>query len=157
MPISLRKTVSPSQALLLPVYGRSLATPLTIRGMGVGKRIRSLRKAAGLAQGKLAALAEMPQSTLSSIEHGDSETPRGDHLLRLASVLKVSQDWLITGQGSPVPMVQPGIDESELLLIYRDLTDTSRAALIASARAMLGTQPKPTPASPLKRATSKQK
>lgn len=124
--------------------------------MGVGKRIRALRKAAGLAQGKLAALAGMPQSTLSSIEHGDSNTPRGDHLIQLAAVLKVSQEWLVTGLGSPVQAVQPAIDESELLQTYRDLTEVNKGALLAAARALLAAQPMPTAASPLKR-TSKQK
>lgn len=119
--------------------------------MGVGKRIRALRKASGLSQGKLAALASIPQSTLSSIEHGDSKIPRGDHLSQIASALKVNQEWLITGLGSPVPLVQPDIDESELIQIYRDMTDTNKGALIATARALLTSQPMPTPASPLKR------
>ena len=121
-------------------------------GMGVGRRIKALRKAAGLSQGRLASLADMPQSTLSSIEHGDSQIPRGDRLAKLAAVLKVSPDWLIAGHGSPVPPVQPDIDESEVLQIYRDLTPANRGALIATARALLESQPTPTAASPLRRA-----
>ena len=143
-----------SQALL---YGPSLPRRPKIFVMGIGKRIRALRKTAGLAQGKLAQLAKMPQSTLSSLEHGDSLVPRGDHLARIASVLKVSHEWLLTGQGSPVASMQPAIDEAELLMVYRELTDASKAALIASAHAMRGSQPNPSAASPLKRPTSKQK
>jgi transcriptional regulator with XRE-family HTH domain len=137
-------------------YGRPLETAPTIRGMGVGKRIRALRLAMGLKQGELARQAGIGQGTLSDLERGDSALPRGDSLIRLASILKVSQDWLITGMGSPVQAVQPQLDESELLQIYKDLSETNKLALLATARALLGAQPMPTTASPHKR-TVKQK
>ena len=123
----------------------------TIQGVDIGKRIRGLRKTKGLEQGQLAEMAGMPQSTLSSIEHGDSKRPRGDHLARIASALNVSAEWLLGGVGSPARPIQPEMDESELLQIYHDLSEPHRSALMAAARALLQAQPKPTAASPLKR------
>jgi transcriptional regulator with XRE-family HTH domain len=134
-------------------YGPPLTRLFTIGGMGAGGRIKALRLAMGLDQGELARLARIAQSTLSDLERGDSKQPRGDSLVRLAAVLKVDQDWLITGEGLPVQRVQPNIDESELLHIYRDLADPNKQALLATARALLGTQPTPTAASPLTRDT----
>lgn len=142
-----------SQALAQTIYVLPLGRSPTISGMGVGKRIRAVRTAMGLAQGRLAKLAGIPQSTLSSIEHGDSKTPRGDHLVALAAVLRVDQDWLITGHGLPVQRMQPDIDESEMLQLYADLSQANRLALLATAKALLGSQPTPTPASPLRRET----
>ena len=119
--------------------------------MGVGKRIRDLRKASGLRQGELARRAGMSQSALSDLERGDTTVPRGDSLVGLAVALKVSHQWLMSGEGSPVELMQPDLDESELLQIYKDLSEPNRAALVGAAKAMLGTQPKPTRTSPLKR------
>lgn len=121
--------------------------------MGVGKRVQAIRKAKGLGQGELARKAGIKQSTLSDLERGDSKNPRGDSLVKIANALHVSQEWLITGEGLPVQPVVPNIDESELLAIYRDLGEANKTALLAAARAMLGTQPSPTAASPFKRQT----
>lgn len=133
-------------------YGTPLVVTPTIRVMSVGKRVRALRMAQGLKQGELARRAKVEQSTLSDLERGDTKQPRGDTLVSLAEALRVSHDWLMTGEGTPVQPVHPDIDESELLSIYRDLSETNRLGLLAAARAMLGSQPKPTAASPLKRA-----
>jgi transcriptional regulator with XRE-family HTH domain len=134
-------------------YGTPLTRVFTIGGMTAGRRIKALRLAMGMDQGELAKLAKIAGSTLSDLERGDSKQPRGDTLVKLAAVLKVDQDWLITGEGLPVQRVQPNLDESELLHIYRDLADSNKQALLATARALLGTQPNPTAASPLNRDT----
>ena len=128
-------------------YGRPLAALPTIPGMRVGKRIRDLREARGLEQGDLAKLARIKQSTLSDLERGRSKSPRGDTLVKLAAALEVDPDSLMTGdpkQHKP----QPDIEHAELLDIYLALTDSHRSALLAAARAMLGSQPEPPPPSP---------
>lgn len=132
-------------------YGRPLETVPTIYGMNVGKRIRSLRLAAGMKQGELARLAKIKQSTLSDLERGDSARPRGDSLTALANALKVSHEWLISGEGLPVQLVQPTIEESELLHLFREMTEPNKMALLAAARAMRETQPNTSAASPLRR------
>jgi transcriptional regulator with XRE-family HTH domain len=136
-------------------YGKPFERTPMIAVMGVGKRIKALRLAKGLDQGELARAAKIAQSTLSDLERGDSERPRGDSLVRLAAVLEVDHDWLMTGQGIPTPKMQPNIDEGHLLTMYRDLSEANRAALLATARALLDSQPDPTPSSPLKRAHAK--
>lgn len=93
----------------------------------------------------------MSQSALSDLERGDSILPRGDSLTGVASALKVSPSWLLSGTGTPVAPVVPSIEESELIAIFRDMAPGNKAALIAAARAMLESQPEPTAASPLKR------
>lgn len=119
--------------------------------MGVGKRIKALRLAKGMDQGELARAAKIAQSTLSDLERGDSARPRGDSLIRLAAALEVDHDWLMTGQGLPTQKVHPSIEEGHLLTMFRDLSEANRAALVATARALLDSQPEPTASSPLKR------
>ena len=55
----------------------------------LGRRIRSLRKARGLSQEKLAELAEISPKYLSRIETGREENPTLNFFLRLAKGLKV--------------------------------------------------------------------
>lgn len=127
-------------------FGKFISgTPLNccpmMAAMSVGSRIRKLRLEKGMDQGELARAAKIKQSTLSDLERGDSQRPRGDTLVRLAAILQVDQEWLMTGEGLPTPREAPGIDESHLLSMYRALNDSNRAALIAAARALLDSQP----------------
>jgi transcriptional regulator with XRE-family HTH domain len=135
--------------------GRPFPTIPTIYGMGVGQRIRALRLAMGMEQGQLARLAKIKQSTLSDLERGDSKNPRGDTLVQIAAALHVDHDWLMTGEGLPQRKLQPDIDQSELLAIYTALTSGNRGALMATARALLDSQPTPHPASPYRREQKK--
>ncbi len=63
-----------------------------------GARLKQARTEARLTQAELAAMAQMPPSTIGSLEHA-SHTPRGDHLLRLALACNVSPWWLMFGTG----------------------------------------------------------
>lgn len=138
--MSLRYPVENASGTTYPHYGNPFGIIRNLGGMKVGARIRALRKAAGLKQGALANAAGMPQSTLSDIERGDIEMPGGDVLVRIAQALKVSPDALVADGEDPVPALTT-LDESELLAIYRVLTDASRGALLAAARAMQDAQP----------------
>ena len=122
-------------------YGTPFWDNPMIRGMSVGSRIKKLRLEMGLDQGELARAAKIKQSTLSDLERGDSQRPRGDTLVRLASILQVDQEWLMTGNGLPTQRVTPDLDEAHLLAMYRSMTDGNRAALIATAKALLDSQP----------------
>jgi transcriptional regulator with XRE-family HTH domain len=144
-----------SKGVAAPFYGTPFERFAMIPVMSVGKRIKALRLAKGLDQGELAKAAKIANSTLSDLERGDSARPRGDTLVRLAAVLEVDHDWLMTGHGLPTPKVQPDLDESQLLTLYRDLSEANRSALLATAQALLNSQPEPTAASPLRRSTSK--
>lgn len=123
--------------------------------MRAGERIKDLRKSMGLTQPELAELAKIKQASLSELETGETKRPRGDTLVRIAKALQVDPDWLITGAGSPARAVQPDEAQQELLAIWNDLAEANRIALMATARALLGSQPKPTKNAPFKRAKQK--
>lgn len=105
----------------------------------------------GLTQSELATLARVTQASLSELETGESKHPRGDTLVKIAKALDVDPDWLITGAGRPTRATQTDDDQHELLLMWKDLTDGNRGALMAAARALLSSQPKPTKTSPHRR------
>ena len=126
----------------------------------MGKRVRALRKARGLTQVQLAALLRVSQPGISDIERGDTHAVTGETLTALARALQTNPDWIITGKGSPAPAVSTGIEEGELLAIFRELRPDQREALMIVARSMSDQngQP-PTAANPFRRparATSKQ-
>lgn len=113
-----------------------------------GQRIKGMRVSLGITQGELAKRALMKQGTISELESGVSQRPRGDSLVRIAKALDVDPDWLITGKGSPVRAAKPDEDEQELLVIWHDLTPANRVGLMAAARGLLSSQPKPTKGAP---------
>lgn len=119
--------------------------------MGTGARIKGLRKSLGLTQPELAKLAKIQQGTLSELETGESKNPRGDTLVRIAKALQVDPDWLVSGAGSPQRAVQPNPEQEELLSLWGDMTDGNRLALMATARALTGSQPTPSKSAPFKR------
>lgn len=63
----------------------------------LGERLLSARKDNGLSQPQLAEKARVDQSRLSKYERNETD-PSTETLARLASVLGVSLDWLITGK-----------------------------------------------------------
>lgn len=62
-------------------------------------RLRHARKLRGLNQVDLAKKSGMAQATISELETGESRSPWGTNLARLAQALKVNPDWLATGKG----------------------------------------------------------
>ena len=65
----------------------------------VGERIRKGRKSMGWKQIDLASKAEISKSFLSNIENGKTRAS-GDSLLKIAQVLGVSIDFLLTGKST---------------------------------------------------------
>jgi transcriptional regulator with XRE-family HTH domain len=61
----------------------------------LGWRVRERRKALGLSQEALARQLVVSKNTVARWESGAQ--PRGVRLSRLASALRVSADWLLTG------------------------------------------------------------
>ena len=119
-------------------YGRPLATGVTIIGMRIGARVRKLREALGIKQGELARMVGIKQSTLSDLERGDSRRPRGDTLTGLAEALRVTPEHIISGEEPPLQARKPeDPDVAELMDLYKQLTRAHRAALLATARALV--------------------
>ena len=65
-----------------------------ISAASIGQRIKTARDLLGYTQAKLASEAEITPAAISQIEAGD-RTPSSPILRRIASVLKVSTDFLL--------------------------------------------------------------
>ena len=97
--------------------------------MTPGQRIKEKRKELGIRQAQLARMVDMSPSSLSGIERGGSKLPNAEHLLRIASILSVSQAWIITGKGGAIESLTP--DEERLVNRMRKMTGPQKAALTA--------------------------
>lgn len=64
--------------------------------VSMGKRIKEIRKAAGLRQWQLAQILGTTQSAVHKYEHGVIPEPR--RLIELARIGRTSIEWLLTGQ-----------------------------------------------------------
>jgi transcriptional regulator with XRE-family HTH domain len=108
-------------------------------GMSVGKRIRKLRIEREWKLKDLARESGVPVSTISDLEHGRSTNPDGDTLVKLAAALETTSDWLQTGEGLPVRQ-ETRIDESEMTRLFKQLSPANKEAVLATAKALLGSQ-----------------
>ena len=102
----------------------------------LGKRIRDMRKAKGLNQTALAKLAGISQGSISWIEKGETRLLRADTLLALAKALSVNVDFLRDGTATPVPPETLSLEESELIVLFREMPPIQQDALLAQARAI---------------------
>lgn len=67
---------------------------------GIGKRIRDIRKRAGMTQGDLGRRLGVTASSVSSYESGEY-SPSTECLVEIAKIGGTSIDWLLTGEGEP--------------------------------------------------------
>lgn len=77
-----------------PVHGERTQEEFLL---DLGKRIHDLRKSAGLTQQELADQIGVSFQCISYAERGERE-PKSTNLLKLANVLHVSTDYLLTGK-----------------------------------------------------------
>lgn len=103
----------------------------------IASRIRSLRRARGLPIHKLAEAAVMSAGYLSEVERGHSAIS-GEKLARLAEVMGVSADYLLTGRdeqiaGSAV-QIPPGLSEAAKTL---DLSYAQTLRLLAGKKSLV--------------------
>ncbi|MDR2186482.1 MAG: helix-turn-helix domain-containing protein [Azonexus sp.] len=108
------------------------------------ERIKKARKALGWSQGELARRMYVSQPSVAAWESG-SKAPHTKNLMRLATLLGVSFEWLSTGRGKMQPAIeQPEPvadyamrpDEWRLLGIYARLKPLQRTALLGFLEAM---------------------
>jgi transcriptional regulator with XRE-family HTH domain len=100
-------------------------------------RVSSLRKHRGLSQAALGKRVGISQSAIAQIETGMSKTIKGNTLLKMAAALEANPRWIMTGNGEPLMLDDPG-DFSELLELYESMDDDHKAAIVAAARAFTG-------------------
>ena len=123
--------------------------------MSIGTRVKSLRKALGLSQPKLAALVGIKQPSLSYIENNPSNEIKQDTLLALAKHLHTNPQWLSTGKGSPSKTEVASIDQTEVLQLFMALCEINQSAWLSIGRTLLETQSdKPKELSPFKKSTA---
>lgn len=87
--------------------------------MGFSERLRSEMQRQGISQNKLAHMAQISQSGLSSIMRGYS-SPKEDTLRRLSEALGCSMSWLVGGDGDTT-MSDLTQEERHLIAQYRQL------------------------------------
>jgi transcriptional regulator with XRE-family HTH domain len=84
----------------------------------ITERLITIRKALGLKQGVFAQTLGIPQTTLSTIEHGKS--PLQERYIKLICLtFGVSEQWLRTGDGEIFDEASPL--EGKLLEVFRKL------------------------------------
>lgn len=66
-----------------------------------GRRVRELRKKAGLTQEALAERADLHRVTIADIERGKTREPEAATVQALANAMDASVDYILTGVGSP--------------------------------------------------------
>lgn len=102
-------------------------------------RIKEARKAAKLTQRELAEKLGIKVSTLSGYEIG-AHDPKSNNLAKIAQICNTTVDWLLGIDNSDkpqenVPHLIEGLDENEsrLILVYRELNDSGKMALLRQA------------------------
>lgn len=65
----------------------------------IGKKIKQLRKLAGLTMGQLAEKINVRYQVISRIESGDTKFPNGNNLYKLAKVLNTTVEFIMEGKG----------------------------------------------------------
>jgi transcriptional regulator with XRE-family HTH domain len=89
-------------------------------------------------QKDLAKAVGIAAPSLSELETGKSKEPSGPVLAALCRVLQTNQDWLLTGKGNPAAYAPLCGDQSELTGIWDRLPAEGQAALLATARGLMG-------------------
>jgi len=78
--------------------------PMTLgmrKPSGIGLRLREARTVAAVSARELDRLADTTEGHTSLIESGVVQNANAETLAKLAAVLGVSLDWLVTGSGPP--------------------------------------------------------
>ena len=108
----------------------------------LGPRIAALRRSKKISQGELAKRLQVSPSAVGMYEQGRRE-PSAELLVRLARVLEVSVDYLLTGQ--PLPgerekleeMTENAVDAAEMHTKNRSKAPLSREELAVLFAALL--------------------
>ena len=68
--------------------------------MTLGEKVRARRLELKLSQDELAEIVGISQPSLSDIENGQTEWPRGNNIVPLADALQVTTDYLLRGEAA---------------------------------------------------------
>ncbi len=134
--LCIRKTVHLSWGLIMlckHTYERESSKLPAFSGKftsmsSLGARIRQTRLDKGLTQNELARLVHVSREAVSQWESGDSKGLKPENLVRVAKVLGVDVEYLVTGKPSVRPRSSSDLtsEEVELLTAYREGADKAK-------------------------------
>lgn len=109
-----------------------------LNGAGIGIRIDERRRELGLTVADLAHAAGVTRTAVYLWIHGTSKALKAAALIRIAEILKVTPQWLETGQGKKEsgPLMEITDAEHRFLEIYQPLTDAQKDTLLAFVKSM---------------------
>lgn len=102
--------------------------------MSLGTRIRERRKAVGWSQAKLSDESGISQQMLSKLERGVAFGTT--EIVDLARALKVSVDWLETGEG-PMLVDETTLEDREIIEEIKSFSPEERPFVRMAIKAML--------------------
>ena len=106
--------------------------------MTIGERLRWVMERRQVKQVHLAEQIGITQAAISNLVTDSSRKPSAPTLLKICDALECSPHWLITGEGEPHSyQAVTGIQQVELLSLFKRLSEQQKTALLATARAML--------------------
>lgn len=117
------------------MYNHSSRTPGDTAHMKkFGALIKGLRNERGLSQEKVGEAIGLTQKAISKLERGDSKIPLSDTLHRLANYFQVDAGDLLRGKVTLLAVSNLTPEESELILIFHDLSASGQAYILGRAR-----------------------
>lgn len=88
--------------------------------MGIGIRIKQLRKQSGLTQPELAEQVGVHETTIRRWEKEKDNGPDNKSVKKLAEILKTTSDYLLSGTGKENPNPAPTNKTNDGHLVFRD-------------------------------------
>lgn len=106
--------------------------------MNWNNRIKQIREERKLKPAAFAKRIEVSSATVSDWESGVIKQISGKHLVKAASVLGVTPEWIITGLGNPDGRPQPQVisdEQRELWAIWGELFEFQKAEYLQQMQA----------------------
>ena len=111
-----------------------------IFAMTLASRIKAARIALGMKKVELARAAGVTPGAVTQWENGTVANLRGEVLVAVSRVLKVSSTWLNTGKGDVGKAVSLSDQERDLLTHFRQISAVYQKTIIEMARALAAQQ-----------------
>lgn len=106
----------------------------------IGGRVQAMRERREWSQRELGNRAGLSQPTIANFERGRTLGGYDVTLAKIAKALGVSQEWLRTGKGNPIPTLDANSPEGEVQAIYRKLNPANRKTWLSLGRTLAADQ-----------------
>jgi transcriptional regulator with XRE-family HTH domain len=90
---------------------------------------------------ELAKRVQVSRQTAARWLHRHTEVGDLETLIRLSEVLHLCPIWLVTGQGTPTPMIRPSPDEAKLIEAFRMLPAVRQRELVEAVCGCVAARP----------------